>query len=103
FPNIAAPGMLVDRFQRFRRERPNGAAIFRGKAVEKILRQKTGIANAIAQRRHLYPDLIDSVEQILSKTAVSNQLRQILMRRANDTDVDLDRTAPADPLDDLVL
>src|SRR5205823_2000701 len=77
--------------------------IFRGEAIEKMLCQKTGIADPIAQRRHLYAYFVDQIEKIFPKSAIGNQLRQILVRGADDPYVDLDRATATNPLDDLIL
>src|SRR6476660_2522039 len=68
-----------------------------------MLCQKTGIADPIAQRRHLNTDFVDPVEKIFPETAIGNQLRQILVRGADHPYVDLDRATATNPLDDLVL
>src|SRR5438477_1752727 len=95
--------MPLKSFQRIWRKSADGAAIFRGEPIEKMLCQKTGIADPIAQRRHLYAYFVDPVEKIFPESAIGNQLRQILMRRADNPYIHLDRATATNPLDDLIL
>src|SRR3954449_3036759 len=95
--------MSLDCGKRARTEAAGAALEFYRKASEEIIGEQCRVTDAFAQRRHLHADLVDAIEKVFAKPALGNQLSQVLVRGADPPHIDLDLTAPADPLDDLVL
>src|SRR5262249_28491823 len=66
-------------------------------------RQNNCIRTSLTQRRHSHRDLIQAVVKVFAKSSLRHHLIEILVRRAYDPHVDLQRLAGADPLDHLIL
>src|SRR5262249_9089955 len=103
FADIARPGMGVDRDQRARAKSPNLPAELAGKAAQKEIRQHQSVALALAQWRHPDRNLVQPVEQILAKAPFAHHPVEVLVGRTDDADIDLYRSAAANPLDHLIL
>ena len=95
--------MSLDRGKRPGAEAAHGALEFRSETSQEIAGEQHSVADPFAQRRNLHADLVNPIEEILAKPAFVDQLRQVLVRGADHPDIDLDRPAPANPLDNLVL
>ena len=61
--------------------------------------QHRDVLGPIAQRRHRDGDDVEPIEQILSKPFLLDHLREILIGRGDDTNIDTDRPRRAEPLE----
>ena len=96
-------GWLPDRGERRGVEPARRAPILGGKPAQEEAGEDDRIGRPLAQRRHAHADLVQAIEQILAEAPVGHHPVEILVGRAHDPHVDLNRLASADPLDDLVL
>ena len=63
-------------------------ALLAGEPRQRVVREHQHVVAALAQRRHVQLDDVDAVVQVLAEAALGDELAQVLVRRAQDADVD---------------
>ena len=101
--DVARPVPVVQCGERGRGEALERPAVVAAELREEVMREQRRVAVARGEARDADDDLGEAVEQILAETTGGDHLVEVLVRRADDADVDGDRLAPADPLDDALL
>src|SRR5437660_3808426 len=90
--DVARKVIALELLQRRRREtRRRGAPLGtrrRRKTLEDGARDEADVVAALPQRRHRELDDVDAVEEILAETARRDELRELLVRGADDAHVD---------------
>ena len=71
--------------------------------LQEEIGEQNRIAFTFAQRRHVHPDLVQPIIQILAEAAGADEVVDILIGGADDAHIDLDRAVAADALDHLVV
>src|SRR5437870_806059 len=101
--HVARPVVLGEPFQCFfadrRRLRRRAVTVLR----EEVLDERRDVLLAFAQRRHVDVDDVESVKEVVAELVLLDLLLEVLVRRAHDADVDLDRKRRPDSLDLAVL
>ncbi len=95
--NVAGPRIGAQLTERFLGETGKMFFRFRGKALEKKIRQRGDILYPIAQGRQRNRDYIESMIQIFAERAASYRVIEILVGRRDNFDIDPDRLGAADP------
>src|SRR5579862_4221082 len=98
FPNIARPGVTLDHCARGRTQRADIASEFLRIELSEMLGESEYVLDSLAQRRKPQTHDVQPVKQILSKSPGCNLSLQIPVGRGNYSNIDLDRTGPADPI-----
>src|SRR5579862_3011377 len=98
FPNIAGPGVTLDHCASCRTQRANVASEFLRIELSEMLGEREYVLDPLAQRRKPQTHDVQPVKQILSKSPGSNLSLQVPIGRCNHSNIDLDRTGPADPI-----
>src|SRR5689334_19541501 len=93
--NVARPVIGEDPFPRRILEAFDALAILHRESLQELVREQLHVFRALAERWKI--DLYDRepVVQILAKLAFADRLLQILVRRRNDADVDVDLLLPS--------
>ncbi|EXI73003.1 MAG: hypothetical protein AW07_02935 [Candidatus Accumulibacter sp. SK-11] len=91
--------MCFDRTQGILAQAHRATCVLGGETPHKDMGKQRGIARAGTQRRYVHDDFRQTIKQILAETTLADQVLQILVRRADDADVDRDLLAAANPLD----
>jgi hypothetical protein len=110
FTYVTGPGMLHQQVHRMRGD-PDGlrrltVAALAGQGsmlFDEVACQQRDVHGAFAQRRYGQGDDIEPVVEVFAEAPLANQLQQIALGRADQTDVDADRRLPADAFEFLLL
>src|SRR5262249_43616993 len=97
--DVAGPGVRDQRAIRGRRERAALATEARGRRGEEVLDQERHVLGPLAQRRQRDADDVQPIVQVLAELAALRLRFQVLIRRREHADVDLDRAVAADAFD----
>src|SRR5690606_37915347 len=97
--NVAGPSPGIDRCERVGREAGDLRVHLFCEAFEKNLGQQRRVARTLGEGRNFHHHFGEAIEQVLAETPVSDHRLEVLMRRADDARIDIDRLAPADALD----
>src|SRR5690606_13305249 len=101
--NVAGPRIRVDRVLRILGEALDVLALLLRELREQVPREQDPSALALAHGRDSDRDLADPIVEVLAEAALRHLVGQVLVRRADDADVDRDLRSAADPLDDTLL
>ena len=101
--HIAGPRIIADRGERGTGKAARGATVFRGEAPQKKAGKHDRVRRPLAQRRNPHRHLVQPIVQVFAKASLGHHPVEVLIGGADDAYIDLNRAAPADPLDDLVL
>src|SRR5262245_1115233 len=102
-PHVAGPGVRFDRSDRVRGERHRSAPLLLGEAPHEGVRKEGRVPRPLPERRNFEHDLREAEVEILAEAAAGDQVAEILVRRADDADIDRDSVAAAHALDHTLL
>src|SRR2546430_13179771 len=86
--DVARKVIALELLQRRQRETRRRGARLRRKTLEDGARDEADVVAALPQRRHRELDDVDPVEEVLAKAARRDELRELLVRGADDAHVD---------------
>ena len=101
--DVAAPVVALEPVERGVGEGFGGDAVAARDLGEDELGDERDVALALAQRRHVDEDDREPVVEVLAERALADLGQQILVRRRDDADVDVDRAVAADAGDPALL
>src|SRR5579871_5875904 len=103
FADIAGPVILTQRFQRFFAYLHARPAILAAKLSEELAYQKRNVLLALAQRRYKERNHVEAIEEIFSEVALGDLFLEILVRRCDEPDVDVQGLRPTHGREELVI
>src|SRR6185437_959728 len=103
FANVAWPAVGSNRIEAIAAQRLDAGVELAAEAVDEVSREQDRVARALGKRRDFHHDLGQPIVEVVAETAARNHRVQVLVSGADDTRVDRDRLASADPLDHALL
>ena len=98
FAHVAGKKAALEHIHRAGRQRQL-AAVLGVEALEEGAREQRDVARPFAQRRQEHRNDIDAVVEVGAELALGDRLLEVLVGRADEPDVDLQRARAADPLE----
>jgi hypothetical protein len=95
FSNIAGPTVLVEKLHCFAREIKAGVVAVLGELLAEIIDERSDIIPSLSERRDKYPNNVKAIVQVLSETALSDTLFELLIGGGHDPTVNLHILFPA--------
>ena len=103
FTDIARPGVLLHQSQHFLFDALCIAAVFTIELLNKKITEVGNVIETVTEGRDSQFNGINTIIKIGTETSVLNQLRQILVRAADEADIHFDGGDTADAFDFLFL
>ena len=103
FTDIARPGVLLHQSQHFMFDALCIAAVFTIELLNKKITEVGNVIETVTEGRDSQFNGINTIIKIGTETSVLNQLRQILVRAADEADIHFDGGDTADAFDFLFL
>src|SRR5438309_6026089 len=95
--DVPGPLVRLEALQGGGREAPRRQARPLGELIAKVLHQPRDVAGALAQRRDVDRDDVESVQQVLAEPPLPDFLVEVLVGRGDDAHVHRDRLPRSDP------
>ena len=97
--DVARPVVLLEHGQGLRRHAPRRPAHLLRQLLDEVGDQQRDVLAAIAQRRQVERDDVETVEEILAQDALGDGAPDVAVRGGDEADVDLDVAGVAHPTD----
>ena len=97
--HVTGPGMSLEPRQGFGFDPLERTLAVPPEAAQEMMRKQAHVARPLAQRRQDDRDYVDTVEEIVAKLALPDQLGGIAIGRGHEADVHVHELGPADTTD----